>query len=328
MFIYRATLCSHTESRKSNSSTPCHLSVRQADSQVKAARVESWLKSSQTPLLSREIHEHSSGNETDSNISAHVHFAKEETCTQDLHLHGHTDSSLNGHKQYLLHTGGGGEHESPGTEDTKSITSSHTSGIVTDLPNSPKLSPACVCARCSNTESVNAGHSSCSHHRHHHHGHYHGGYCGSPTLLVSPARSQPCKRKTALSSTTSVTSSTLCPSPIPSTTSYTLDTVIDEPLDLKSSNPKLNTKSSLTTSAGLPPSMKPIPGLFARYGLASPHKGPSSPQDVRVAKGRSGSILISWTPVRYVDKTSEQEVLRYSCQLVMLRKIGRLKVTF
>ena len=305
--LHCATFCSHTEYRKSNSSTPCHLSVRHADSRVKAARVESWLKNSQTPLLSQETHEHSSNDSTDSNLSPHVHFAKE-TCTQDLHSHTADSSSLNGHKQYLLHTGGAGEHESPGTEDTKSITSSHTSGIVTDLPNSPKLSPACGCARCSNTESVDAGHgtlNSCSH-RHHHHQRefYHSGHCGSPSLLGSPARTQPCK-KTTQSSTTSVTSSTLCPSPIPSTTSYIPDTVIDEPLDLKESNPDLNADPSFTTTVGLPPSMKPISGPFARYGLASPHKGPLSPQDVRVVKGRRGNIVISWTPVRYVDRTQE-----------------------
>lgn len=299
-------LYSHTEYRKSNSSTPCHLSVRQTDSRVKAARVESWLKSSQTPLLSLDTHGHSP---TDSNLlSPHVHFAKE-TCTQDLHSHTTDSSTLNGHKQYLLHTGSAGEQESPGTEDTKSITSSHTSGIVTDLPNSPKLSPACGCARCSNTESVDAGIGTLNSysHRHHHHQREfcHGGHCGSPSLLGSTstaARSQPCK-KTTQSSATSVTSSTLCPSPIPSTASYIPDTVIDEPLDLKDSNPDLKSDTSLATSVRLPSSMKPISGPFARYGLASPHKGPLSPQDVRVVKGRRGSIVISWTPVRYVDRT-------------------------
>ena len=174
----------------------------------------------------------------------------------------------------------------------------HTSGIVTDLPNSPKLSPACGCARCSNTASVDAGHgtlNSCSHH-HHQRDFYHAGYCGSPSLLGSSARSQSCK-KTTQSSTTSVTSSTLCPSPIPSTTSYIPDTIIDEPLEL---NPEFNTEPSRSTSVEL---LKPISGPFARYGLASPHKGPLSPQDVRVVKGRRGNIIISWTPVRYIDKT-------------------------
>ena len=262
--------------------------------------MESWLKSSQTPLLSQVTHGRSSIDSTDSNLSPHVHFAKE-TCTQNLHSHTPDSSSLDdGHKQYLLHTGGAGE--SPGTEDTKSITSSHTSGIVTDLPNSPKLSPACGCARCSNTGSVDAGHgtlnSYCHGHHHHHPSEFcHGGHSGSPSLLGSPARSQPCK-KTTQSSTTSVTSSTLCPSPIPSTTSYIPDTVIDEPLDFKESNPDLNSDPSLTTSVGLPPSMKPISGPFARYGLASPHNGPLSPQDVRVVKGRKGNIVVSWTPVR------------------------------
>ncbi len=260
--------------------------------------MESWLKSSQTPILSQDTHGHSSSDSADSNLSPHVHFAKE-TGTQDLDSHTAADSTtLNGHKQYLLHTGSVGEHESPGTEDTKSITSSHTSGIVTDLPNSPKLSPACGCAQCSNTESVDAGLGTlnrCSHGHHHHHREFcHGGHC----------RSQPCK-KTTRSSATSVTSSTLCPSPIPSTTSYIPDTVIDEPVDLKESNPDLKSNTSLATSVGLPSSMKPISGPFARYGLASPHKGPLSPQDVRVVKGHRGNIVVSWTPVRYVDRIQE-----------------------
>ena len=154
---------------------------------------------------------------------------------------------------------------------------------------------------------MDAGHgtlNSCSHR--HHRDFYHG---GSPSLLGSPARSQPCK-KTAQSSTTSVTSSTLCPSPIPSTTSYIPDTIIDEPLDFKESNPELNTDPSHSTLVEL---MKPISGPFARYGLASPHKGPLSPQDVRVVKGQRGNITVSWTPVRYVDKTyRSRKLFRYA----------------
>ena len=101
---------------------------------------------------------------------------------------------------------------------------------------------------------------------------------------------------TTQSLTTSVTSTTLCPS----TTNSFHDTVIDEPLDIKTSHPDVYASHpSLSTSMRLPPSMKSVPGPFARYGLALPHKGPSAPQNVRVVKGRKGSILISWTPVRY-----------------------------
>ena len=81
--------------------------------------------------------------------------------------------------------------------------------------------------------------------------------------------------------------------------------MIDEPLDLKHSNPDLKSNTSLATSVALPSSMKPISGPFARYGLASLHKGPLSPQDVRVGKGQRGNIVITWTPVRYVDRTGK-----------------------
>ena len=194
------------------------------------------------------------------------------------------------HKQYLLHTGS--ERDSPGAEDTKSITSSHTSGIVTDLPNSPKLSPACVCAACTNSESLDGGHMiirRCSRRRSHYH----------PSLLDSPAREGQSRKKKTSCSSTSVTSSTICPSPIPSTNSYIPDTVIDEALDLATSKADLTVEPSFDVSSVRVPT--PLKGPFAYYGLTTPHKGPSSPENVRVVKGRNGNISVSWTPVRYVN---------------------------
>ena len=200
----------------------------------------------------------------------------------------------------MLHTSS--EHDSPGAEDTKSITSSHTSGIVTDIPNSPKLTPVCVCALCTNSESVDAGHvttNTSGHYYHHHLSHL--GLLGSLTR-----GRQSCNKKKNLSST-SATSSTLCPSPIPSTTSYIPDTVIDEPLELKASKPELRSERGFEAAVQLPP---PIKGPFARYGLVSPHKGPASPQGVRVVKGWNGNITISWIPVRYVDMKVDGKLIR------------------
>ena len=93
-------------------------------------------------------------------------------------------------------------------------------------------------------------------------------------------------------------SATSCPIPIPSTTSYIADTVIDEPLELEAFKPELRSERGFGASVELPP---PIKGPFASYGLVSPHKGPASPQGIRVVNGRNGNITISWTPVRYVD---------------------------
>ena len=278
---FRIHTCLNCRHREPRSSTSCHISNREDDSQIKAARVESWLKSSQT---SQELEARdSSSNEID---SAHVRFA-EGTDTEYAHSNAAVVSTP---KQFLLHTGS--ERGSPVAEDTKSITSSHTSGIVTDFPNSPKLSPACACARCANSEVGREVMGGCGHRHSQHLSRHHHGDHSNTLLLESPVRGEgeQCKQK----GSTSMTSSTLCPSPIPSTTSYIADTVIDEPLDMKASNSELQLEPAVGKSLGVPP----IKGPFARYGLSSPHKGPSQPQDVRVVKGRRGRIIISWTPVR------------------------------
>ena len=85
----------------------------------KLAKVESWLKTSR---LDSGIDSTGSNDEDlrDYHVS-HVHFAEDAT------------------------------HQQEGTEldDSKSTTSSHTSGIVTDMPPvSPKLRPACSCNNC------------------------------------------------------------------------------------------------------------------------------------------------------------------------------------
>lgn len=86
------------------------------------AKVHTWLKTGsysdlgQLQSVSLENHAHSQGH-TSLNVrsSPHVRFADEEACA----------------------------------DDTKSIGSSHTSGIVTDYPISPKLLPNCCCQKCS-----------------------------------------------------------------------------------------------------------------------------------------------------------------------------------
>ena len=302
-FLYTSSHShSHVESKKPSSSKPHRLSARQIqdDSQVKAARVESWLKSSHQ---SQEIHNLSHCNETDSNssLTPHVRFANsKETCTQltqDLHSSRTASSSPTmSHKQYRLHTGS--ERDSPGAEDTKSITSSHTSGIVTDLPHSPKLSPACICAACTTSESFEVGHMIMSRCGHHHSCTSHHRHCGSQSSLMgTPSREGvACKRKSPHSST-SVTSSTVCPSPMHSAaSSYMPDTVIDEPLE--SSTSKLELSERPSTTSRLPVPTAPVKGPFAYYGLTTPHKGPASPEDVRVVKKQNGYISVSWTPVR------------------------------
>ncbi len=88
----------------------------------KVAKVHSWLKDSLTefPVAGDEaLCDIRSPISTRNTNSLHVHFEDEvNICTCG------------------------------GDEDTKSISSSHTSGIVTDFLASPKLSPSCTCRHC------------------------------------------------------------------------------------------------------------------------------------------------------------------------------------
>lgn len=93
----------------------------------KVAKVHTWLKNKsysdldQLQSVSLDDHAHSQGHTSlNDHAPLRVHFADEEACTC--------------------------------ADDTKSIGSSHTSGIVTDCPISPKLLPNCSCQKCSSQE--------------------------------------------------------------------------------------------------------------------------------------------------------------------------------
>lgn len=147
-------------------------------------------------------------------------------------------------------------------EDARSISSSHTSGIVTDLPASPKLSPACSCKQCTSyttdSSTLSPSHHSPSHHSPSHHSpsHHH---------QHPPSEDQ--------TSTQVCSSSTL-------SVNNTIDTVIDEPLVFHSPRPS---------------PLSPSTTLMA----AANHKGPLPPQNVRVKAHYTGYITVLWTPVRY-----------------------------
>ena len=104
-------------SNKSSHSTNC-----------KVAKVHTWLKNGsysdlgQQQSVTLKDHTHSQGHTSlnDRLATPHVRFADEEACVC--------------------------------ADDAKSIGSSHTSGIVTDYPNSPKLLTNCCCQQCSSQE--------------------------------------------------------------------------------------------------------------------------------------------------------------------------------
>ena len=117
-----------TQSNLSHQTTPTPVSdvVEEATSkppqhvdQCQVAKVHTWLKNKdysdldQSQPLQLDNHTHQSKG----HAPLHVHFADEELCVWG--------------------------------DDTKSISSSHTSGIVTDFPMSPKLIPHCSCQQCS-----------------------------------------------------------------------------------------------------------------------------------------------------------------------------------
>ena len=169
---------------------------------------------------------------------AHVHFAE-------------TTVQITTHRDIATELDGSSE------EDTQSTTSSHTSGIVTDLPISPKLSPAYPCSDCiPNTTSSLMNSQSHSHSQH-----------DTPTNAI-------------------------CYSPILSTFSAdntTIDTVIDEPLDMNSvSSSSLDLSGDCGETYTL--------ATEARAGVR--HKRPAAPQNIRVEPRHAGCLCISWTPVR------------------------------
>lgn len=161
------------------------------------------------------------------------------------------------HPSYNLATGPGSEVITPdgharntynfvspqkaeNADDTKSISSSHTSGIVTDLPISPKPGLAC---RYKN-------------------------HSVSPLSCVKDSHK--------------VLSETGCYSLVASTFSVdnTVDTVIDEPLDLDPFSSEENLSIELFT----PPDLRP--------------GGPMPPRNISVCSHPSGYVYVSWTPVR------------------------------
>lgn len=88
----------------------------------KVAKVHTWLKNksySDLDQIQSDDHAHSQGHTSlNDHAPLHVHFADDCACA----------------------------------DDTKSIGSSHTSGIVTDYPMSPKLLPSCCCQQCTSHE--------------------------------------------------------------------------------------------------------------------------------------------------------------------------------
>ena len=152
-------------------------------------------------------------------------------------------------------------------EDTRSTSSSHTSGIVTDMPTSPKLSPACSCKQCmpyaSSTPSPQ--HSPSTHHHQHH---------------------PPPKNHTTIGSTSTLSVNNI-------------DNVIDEPLVLPDHHRPSRSSHHLPTAVldHHPPSFTPHL-LHPALRVPAIHKGPLPPQNVRVKTQLTGYFTVCWTPVR------------------------------
>lgn len=127
-------------------------------------------------------------------------------------------------------------------EDTKSISSSHTSGIVMDCPVSPKLIPACCCALCSGSDFSYGSTST--------HDHMEGTELSMPSANKAFSGNKQSLPESTATGASSCLSSSAPPCPPPSTTTSqtnsttdhiklkqpanadTADTTIDEPLIL------------------------------------------------------------------------------------------------
>ena len=233
----------------------------------KTARVESWLKNGQ---LSVSATSHDS-------TDLPVHLIKEMCPTGcPTHSDPNTTTTLNNCPTRLY------SHDmtqlGDTCDDTKSIGSSHTSGIVTDYPVSPKLHPACDCHNCSSkldTFSCSQQHSDVMMTYHH----------GNDTLSMPSSHLRHLyQEEHALNSKS--TSSTLCPSPLPST----LDTVIDEPVNLGES---VETDQLSAGHRGPRTAYNHVNAISAK----SHRKGPTSPQQVRVVGNTHTSVTVTWSPI-------------------------------
>ena len=237
--LYPLLLCRHTNAKRDPQQPTASKTSSQSSRHRKTAKVESWLKNGH---MDSRLDATFSGDSSCTNSGllgspAHVHSAK-----MPVQMTTHTE--LDG-------------ISSNSEEDVQSTTSSHTSGIVTDLPISPKLSPAC------------SGSDGIPH---------------STSSLVNSRSHQHSQQDTP--------THTLCYSPILSTFSAdntTIDTVIDEPIDMDSVSSFLN----LSRGSGETYTLAAEAG--ARGGR---HKAPAAPQNVRVKSRHAGCLCASWTPVR------------------------------
>lgn len=191
-------------------------------------------------------------------------------------------------------------------DDAKSIGSSHTSGIVTDYPSSPKLAPACCCPQCNSGPSfkdnlLNA-------------------HCVDELSMPSCDKDPP---HVDASSSSVSSESTLCPSTVNTiqrSHSVDIDTPIDEPAPTNSSHlPNAHvssvgdiqrTKTRLSFRdvhaksvyrTGAVPSVEKGRGHHNKGASSKNHdrKVPETPKNVSITHARrQDSLLISWDPVK------------------------------
>ena len=255
MYLYTLLLfCRHevhspsslaTPHAPSPASTATHGDQQQAR---KTGKVENWLLQSSQTL-----------NETP--VNSHPTHPQEERLIecQDRGSVGKSDKSLT--------TPSGSTHL---PDDARSVGSSHTSGIVMDLPpSSPKLTPSCPSYHCdgfsdhseTSTVIVNGHHyidkESFSPY---HHPHLHYSPSPTPSPFVTPSRAR-------------------------SSTPHggeTVDTVIDEPLECTLHPSQRKRKASATVQ------------LVA----GSRHRGPAPPTNIQVRCRQPGYVVISWNPIK------------------------------
>ena len=192
----------------------------------------------------------------------------------------HTSHNVEGPTRLIecQHGGSGRKSDKPLTtpsgsthlpDDARSVGSSHTSGIVMDLPPcSPKLTPSCPSYHCdgfsdhSETSTVlvdgrsfvNKGSSISPYH------HVHFSPSPTPSPFVTPSR--------ARSSTPQG--------------KQMVDTVIDEPLDCTLFSSERERRASATVQ------------LVA----GSRHRGPAPPANIQVRCRQPGYVIISWSPIK------------------------------
>ena len=244
---------------------------------TKAAKVESWLNGGTSLMAGDGTHgegeEENRGGPTDAYGVLNAHFADLAAC------------------------GGGrraGGHGTVATEeelDAKSVaSSSHTSGIVTDFPVSPKLSPALPCRSCDTSGFVSSPPPTVEE----------VGVVKGPDVTTTTAVAAKCSNDHASSGPA------LCQrgrhSPAISLLSVA-DTVIDEPVVFTPmASPRLERWSPVRARRVKEEEEEEEEkdgkrGAAVKQGVGS-RKGPAAPENVGVVAKCPGFLRVTWTPVK------------------------------